>query len=68
MILYDYNKPKYWCNAKLCYMDTDTFIMRVKTQNVYEDSADGVDKRFGTSYYEIHRLLPKGKNIKVIGQ
>ena len=49
-------------------MDADTVIMRVKTQNVYEDSVNGVDIRFGTSYYEIHRLLPKVKNIKVIGQ
>ena len=28
---YDYVKPKYGENVKLCYMDTDSFIVHVKT-------------------------------------
>ena len=28
---YDYIKPKYQYNAKLCYMDTDSFIIHIKT-------------------------------------
>ena len=27
---YDYIKPKYQNNAKICYMDTDSFIIRMK--------------------------------------
>ena len=29
---YDYMKPKYRDNVKLCYMDTDSFIMSIKTR------------------------------------
>ena len=29
--LYDYVKPKHGENTKLCYMDTDSFIVHVKT-------------------------------------
>ena len=34
---YDYMKPKYNDNVKLCYMDTNSFIMNIKTNNFYED-------------------------------
>ena len=46
--LYDFIEPKYWHNAKLCYMDTDSFVIHVKTRDVYEDIADDVEKRFDT--------------------
>ena len=49
-------------------MDTDSFIINVKTEDVYEDIANDVEKRFDTSNYEVNRPLPKGKNKKVIGQ
>ena len=48
-------------------MDTDSFIFHVKTEDFYEDIADDVEKRFDTSNYEVNRLLPTGKNKKVIG-
>ena len=64
---YDYIKPKYQNNAKLCYVDTDSFIINIKTENFYEDIANDVEKRFDTSNYEISRPLPKGKSKKVIG-
>ena len=60
-------KPKYDDNVKLCYMDTDSFIMHIKTEDFYKDIADDVDKRFDTSNYECDRPLPIGKNKKVIG-
>ena len=64
---YDYMKPKYGDNVKLCYMDTDSFIMHIKTEDFYKDIADDVEKRFDTSNYEINRPLSIGKNKKVIG-
>ena len=59
---YEYMKPKYVDNAKLCYMDTDSFIIHIKTENFYEDIADDVEKRFDTSNYYCNRPLPKEKN------
>ena len=64
---YDYMKPKYCDNVKLCYMDADNFIMHIKTEDFYKDIADDVEKRFDTSNHEINRPLPTGKNKKVIG-
>ena len=63
---YDYMKPKYGDNVKLCYMDTDSFIMHIKTEDFYKDTADDVEKRFDTSNYEVNRQLPTGPNKKVI--
>ena len=50
---YDYMKPKYNNDVKLCYMDTDSF--------------DTFENRFDTSNYEVNRPLPTGKNKKIIG-
>ena len=48
-------------------MDTDSFIMHIKTEDFYKDIADDVEKRFDTSNYEVDRPLPTGKKKKVIG-
>ena len=64
---YDYMKPKYNDNVKLGYMDTDSFVMNIKTNDFYKDIANDVEKRFDTSNYEVNRPLPTGKNKKVIG-
>ena len=64
---YDYIKPKYQDNAKLCYMDTDSFIINIKTKDFNENIANDVEKRFDTSNYEVNGPLPTGKNKKVIG-
>ena len=63
---YNYIKPKYQNNAKLCYMDTESFIINIKTKDFYENIANDVDEGFGTSNYESDRPLPTGKNKKVI--
>ena len=64
---YDYITSKYQNNAKLCYVDTDSFIIHIKTVDFYKDIADDVKKRYDTSNYEVDRPLPKGMNKKVIG-
>ena len=64
---YDYIKPKCNDNVKLCYMDTDSFVMNIKTNDFYKDIANDVEKRFDTSNYEVNRPLPTGKTKKVIG-
>ena len=64
---YGYLKPKYRDNVKLCYMDTDSFIMHIKTEGFYKDMAYHVEKRFDSSNHEVNRPLPTGKNKKVIG-
>ena len=70
---YDYIKPKFEDKAKLCYMDTGSFIIHIKTEDFYEDIANDVDKWFDASNYsEIKhdsidkRLLPFGKKKKKI--
>ena len=64
---YDYIKPKYQRNAKLCLMNTGSFIIHIKTKDVYEDIVGNVEKRFDTSNYEVDRPLPIRKNKNVIG-
>ena len=62
---YDYVKPKYGENAKLCYMDTDSLLVHVKTEDIYKDIAEDVETRFDISNFEIDRPLPKEKNKKL---
>ena len=61
---YDYVKPKYDGNAELCFMDTDSFIVHIKADDIYKNIADEVETRFDTSNFEIDRPLPTGKNKK----
>ena len=63
---YDYVKPKYGENAKICYMNTESFIVHVKTDDIYKDIVEDIETRFDTSDFELDRPLPKGKNKKVI--
>ena len=60
---YDYIKPMYQGNAKLCYVDTEKFIIRIKTKYFYKDL-----KWFDTSNCDEDdkRPLPIGKNKKVL--
>ena len=45
---YDYIKTKYDNKVRLCYMDTDSFIMNIKTNYFYVDIANDVENRFDT--------------------
>ena len=59
----DYVKLKYGENAKLCCMGTDSFIVHVKTDDIYKDIPEDVKTRYDTSNFEIDRPLPKGKKM-----
>ena len=48
-------------------MDTDSFIVNIKTEEIYKDIADNVETRFDTSNYELDRTMPMGPNKTVIG-
>ena len=66
---YDYIKPKYGDRAKLCYTDTDSFVIDIKTKDFFEDISNDVKRRFDTSNYDDNdeRPLPIGKNKRVPG-
>ena len=66
---YDYLKPKYKDNAKLCYMDTDSFVINIFTEDFFEDINNDVERWFDTSNYDKNdkRPLQIGVNKKVIG-
>ena len=64
---YDYTKPKYNDgNLILCYMDMDSLIYSIETDDFYKDIADDVKDRFDMSCYNPDRPLPVGLNKKVI--
>ena len=65
---YDCKRPKYGSKVKLCYMDTDSFVYEIETEDFYRDIAKGVKKRSYTSgsSRDDNRPLPIGENKKVI--
>ena len=65
---YNYMVPKYSLKKlKLCYMDMNSLVYHIKTNDFYADIADDVQTRFDTSGYIPDRPLPVGLNKKVIG-
>ena len=56
---YDYVNLKYGENAELCYMNTNSLIVNVKTDGIYKDTADDVEIIFDTLSFELDRPLPK---------
>ena len=57
---YNYVKPKYDEKAKLSYMDTDSLIVYIKSDDICKNIGEDVTNRVGTSNYELDRSLPKG--------
>ena len=51
----------------MLFIYTNSFIVHVKTEDIYKDIEEGLQTRFDTSDFDIDRPLPKGKNKKVIG-
>ena len=66
---YDYVKPKYQEKAKLCYMDTDSFLINFFTEDFFEDTNNDLERWFDTSNYHKNdkRPLQTGMNKNVIG-
>ena len=66
---YNYSRPKYGERAKICYTDTDSFIIYIITKNCFDDISNDVEKCFDTSNCDLNdkRPLPLGKNKKVSG-
>ena len=67
---YDYMVPKNGLEKlKLCYMETDSLVYDIKTEDFYEDIANDVEARFDTSGYSKtdFRPLPISLSKKVIG-
>ena len=64
---YDYIGPKYGDKAKLCYTDTDSFIINIKTEDFFEDIFNDVERWFDTSNYgkndKRQLLIGKNKNV-----
>ena len=48
-------------------MDTGSFTVQIKADNIYTDIAEDVKTRYDVSNYELDRQLPKGNNTKAIG-
>ena len=64
---YESVKPKYCEKLKLCFVDTNSFIVYIKTDDIYENIAEDVETRFDASNYELDRPVAKGNYEKVIG-
>ena len=64
---YDYMIPRYNEHLKLCYMDTDSLVYHIKTEDFYSDIAGDVEARFDTSGFTEPRPLPVSENEKMIG-
>ena len=64
--LYDYFKPKYRDREKLCYTDTDSFIINIIPEDFCQDISNDVEKWFDTSNYDKNdkRPLPVAKKIR----
>ena len=54
---YNYVKPRYVEKAKLCYMDTDSFVVYLRADDIYKDIAEDVETTFDISNVILSRLL-----------
>ena len=61
---YDCIIPKYGDQVRLCYMDTDSFIFHVKTDDFYGDVMSDLEKWYDTSKIDqkLNRCIPIGIN------
>ena len=61
----DYIKKKHNKKVRSCCIDTNSFIIHIKTEYVYEDGKDEVEERFDMPNYEVGRpcLITNNKNV-----
>ena len=67
---YDYLKPKFKDKVKLLYMDTDSFVLHIETEDFYEDIKNDMHDWFDTSKYLKLMNLPLEYRVnkKIIGK
>ena len=67
---YDYLKPKYNDKVKLLYMDTNSFVLHIETEDFFEDIKNDINDWFDTSKYlkSLHLPLEYGVNKKIVGK
>ena len=69
MIKPKYVKPKYNDKVKLCYMDTDSFVINIYTEDFFEDINNDNERWFDTFNYDRNDKISRqiGVNKKVTG-
>ena len=58
------SKIKYDNEVQLSYIDTNYFIINIKTNDFYQDISKDVEEWFRTSNYEVKRALPRNRDKK----
>ena len=56
---YDYAKTKYDEYVRHCYMNTGSFTVHMKTEDIYNDIPEDVETRFDPSNFKLDRPLAK---------
>ena len=50
------------------FIDTDSFIVQVKTEDIYKDFGKDAGKRFGIANFKLVKTLPKMKKSNWINE
>ena len=61
---YEYVKSRYGEKTKLCYMDTESLVVSIKADDLYEYITEDVETRFDILNYDFERPLAKEQNKK----
>ena len=60
---YDYIGSKYGDKEKLCYTDTDSFIISIKTEDFFEDISDCLLNEIRQIVYSLYQSKQITKNV-----
>ena len=64
-VYYDIMKPKYKNNIRMLYTDTDSFVLHIKTEDVYDDFNDIKDYMDFSGYDPKHKCYDKTNKKKL---